>query len=234
MTLRQGRSESGVLRLVLDRPHAANALDSALHDALVAALAAAAADAAARSVVLAAAGGRVFSAGADLREVFDLPAEAARARRRALLLRTLLAVLDFPKPLVALVRGKAVGGGAMLALLADEVVMEDGASLSMPELGIGMPSPIGLAIIAARAGRGAAFRLVQAGRPLAAAEALREGLADLVLPGGEAEAAAIARAAALGAFDAGGFATNKSWMNAELRAALPRAAAHAEAAHAPG
>jgi enoyl-CoA hydratase/carnithine racemase len=232
MTLQREMLADGVLRLTLDRPQAANALNTALHDALVQALADAAADGAVRAVLLTAAGGRVFSAGADLREVFDLSEQEAKSRRRALLLRTLLALLDFPKPLVALVRGKAVGGGTMLALLADEVVMEAGATLSMPELAIGIPSPIGLAIIAARGGRGAAHRLVQANQPFAAAQAVAAGLADAVAAEAEIDAAAQDRAAALGAFDAHGYAVNKSWLNAELRAALLRAAATAEAAHA--
>jgi enoyl-CoA hydratase/carnithine racemase len=129
MSLRIEELDGGIRRLTLDRPQAANAMNRALHEALVAALDAAARDGAVRAILLAGAGGRVFSAGADLRE--DLGPET-RPLRRALLMRSLLAVLDTPKPLIAVIRGKAVGGGAMLALLADEVLMERGASFSMP------------------------------------------------------------------------------------------------------
>ncbi len=218
----------GVRRLTFDRPKAANALDRAMHDALVAALHEAARDDAVRAVLLTGAGGRVFSAGADLRE--DLGPET-RPLRRALLMRSLLAVLDFPKPLLAVVRGKAVGGGAMLALLADEVVMEAGASLSMPELGFGLPSPIGAAIIAARGGRAMAHALVQAGAVIGAEAALAGGLAESVRPEAELDAWALARAMALGGAPQAAFAVNKAWMNAPLREALHRAEAHAAAAH---
>jgi enoyl-CoA hydratase/carnithine racemase len=229
MSLRTEDLPDGTRRLTLDRPQAANALDSALHAALVAALAAAASDAAVRALLLAGAGGRVFCAGADLRE--DLGA-GARPLRRALLMRTLLAVLDCPKPLVAVVRGKAVGGGAMLALLADEVAMETGASLAMPEIGFGLPSPIGAAIIAARGGRRMAQRLVQANEPVGAEAALAAGLADAVQPDAALDAWAMARAAHLGAASPAAYAVNKAWMNAALREALLRAEGHAAAAHA--
>ncbi|MGC5198727.1 enoyl-CoA hydratase-related protein, partial [Aphanothece microscopica] len=68
MTLAIDRLDGGVLRLTLDRPQAANALSRAMQDALVATLAEAAGDPATRAVLLTGAGGRVFSAGADLRE----------------------------------------------------------------------------------------------------------------------------------------------------------------------
>jgi len=226
MSLRLDRLADGVLRLTIDRPRAANALDRAVQEALVATLAEAARDDAVRACLLTGAGGRVFSAGADLRE--DLGPQASRVRR-ALLGGSLLALLDFPKPMVALLRGKAVGGGVMLALLADEVVMEQAASLHMPEIGLGMPSPVGAAIIAERGGRVAAHAMVQAQRRVGAEEALAFRLADQVLPDAALDAAAEARAAALGALDARAYRINKAWLNTPLRAALERALAEAEA-----
>jgi enoyl-CoA hydratase/carnithine racemase len=224
MSLRREVLEGGVLRLTLDRPKAANALDGALHAALVEALEAAERDAAIRAVLLAGAGGRVFSAGADLRE--ELGADARRLRREWLL-HSLLAVLDCPKPLLAVIHGKAVGGGAMLALLADEVLMGHGAALSMPEIAIGMPSPLGIEIIARRGGRAAAQALVQGGAPMDATAALAARLADAVHATEELDDAALARARQLGALDARAYAANKAWMNAALRVTMQRAADHA-------
>lgn len=227
MTLHVEELPSGVRRLTLDRPQAANALDSALHAALAAALGTAAEETGVRALLLAGAGERVFSAGADLRE--DLGPDARRLRRE-MLMRTLLAVLDCPKPVIAVLRGKAVGGGVMLALLADEVVMEEAASLSMPEIGFGMPSPIGAAIIAERGGRRMAQVLVQAGEVVGAAEALAAGLADAVRPEAELDEWALARAQRLGRAAPAAHAVNKRWMNAALREALLRAEAHAREA----
>jgi enoyl-CoA hydratase/carnithine racemase len=234
MTLLTERRDGGVLRLTLNRPQAANALSRALQDALVAALADAATDAATRAVVLTGAGGRVFSAGADLREDLGLPVPEAKKLRRALLLRSILAVLDCPKPVVAVVRGKCVGGGAMLALMADEVLLEAGASIAMPEIALAMPSPLGITIISARGGRQAAHRLMQANQPMDAGAALASGLADAVHDDAALDAAAEARAAALGAMDPTAYATNKRWLNGPLRARMVAAAQAAEAAHATG
>lgn len=234
MTLLIDRTDHGVLRLTLNRPQAANALSRALQDALVTALADAARDSTTRAVMLAGAGGRVFSAGADLREDLGLPVPEAKKLRRALLLRSILAVLDCPKPVVAVVRGKCVGGGAMLALMADEVILESGASIAMPEIALAMPSPLGVTIIQSRGGRQAAHRLMQANQPMDAATALSAGLADAVHADAALDEAAQGRAAALGAMDPTAYATNKSWLNGPLRARIIAAALAAEAAHATG
>lgn len=234
MSLLREMPEAAVLRLTLDRPKAANALDTALQAALAAALEEAARDPTVHAVLLTGAGGRVFSAGADLRE--DLGPDTKRIRRETLV-RTLLALLDFPKPLLAVVRGKAVGGGGMLMLLADEALMEANAALSMPEIGHGMPSPLGVEILLARAGRSATQALMQAGEAMDAARCLSLGLAAAVHEDTALDAAALARARNLGALDRRAYAANKEWMNGALRAGLQRAAARAaelaeESAHA--
>jgi enoyl-CoA hydratase/carnithine racemase len=217
-----------LLVLTLNRPAAANALDSALQGALVAALAAAAGDADIRAVVLTAAGERNFSAGADLKEWAELERGVASRKRRALLRRTLLAVLDFPKPLVAAVQGRALGAGCMLALLADEVVAVDTAQLGLPEIKLGMPTPLGFAVAAARAGSAVARRLVQTGAPLAAGEALAHGLIDEVTDTARLAAAAQARGRALAGLPGHAYRANKSWINRALRAQVEAAVAEAD------
>lgn len=224
MSLLRETLPGGILRLTMDRPKAANALNREMQEALMAALATAGRDPEVRAVLLAGSGGRVFSAGADLRETLhDDPAEA-RVIRRELLMGTLLAVLDCPRPVIAVVRGKAVGGGGMIALLADEVLMEAGASISMPEIALGMASPIGMSVVAARGGRNAAHMLLQAGDAVDAVASKAAGLADVVYPDNALDEAAVVRAEKLGRFDPGAYAANKAWMNAPLRNALLRAA----------
>jgi enoyl-CoA hydratase/carnithine racemase len=224
MSLLRETLPGGILRLTMDRPKAANALNREVQESLMDALAAAGGDASVRAVLLTGAGGRVFSAGADLREVLHGDPAEARVIRRNLLMGTLLAVLDCPRPVIAVVRGKAVGGGGMLALLADELLMESGASISMPEIALGMASPIGVSVVAARGGRNAAHALLQAGEAMDATTAKAAGLADAVHADDTLDAAAIARAEKLGRFDPGAYAANKTWMNAPLREALLRAA----------
>lgn len=220
--------EARVVRLILNRPAAANALNRDLHAALIDALASMAADSEVDAVVLAAAGGRAFSAGADLKEMESAasgdPSDRAAAVQQGSdrLLCTLLAVLDFPKPLVCALHGKAVGAGAMLALAADEIHAAPAASLRFPEVTLAMPSPMSVAMLWGRASRPMIQRLVQQGDGIAADEALRAGLIDAVLPDAQLLDHAVAHAANLPTGRA--YAGNKRWINLDLRQRLMEAA----------
>lgn len=208
-----------VLVLTLDRPEKANAMNEAMQDALVKGL-----GAGAQAVVIAATGGKIFSAGADLKEFSELDRGIAAKMRRELLKRTLNAVLDFPGPVVAAVQGKALGAGAMLALLADELVMADTAELGLPEIKHGIPTPVGYAIVAARSGMAVARRMVQDGEPVG------PGLADFVCEAGAVRAMALERAAKLAALAGPAYRVNKTYINASLKAALAAAFAEADKA----
>jgi enoyl-CoA hydratase/carnithine racemase len=209
--------------LTMSRPTAANALDAAMNEALVEALRRCADDPAVRAVVLTGHGGRVFSAGADLKEFAELADAEARPRRRELLRATLLALADFDKPLIACVNGKAVGAGCMLALLADEVHVGPSAQFSLPEIRLGTATPVGASIVAARCGRRGAHRLAQAGEPIDADAAVATGLADAAWSADELGAICQDRARALGTLNGAAYAQNKRWLNAGLRAEISRA-----------
>jgi enoyl-CoA hydratase/carnithine racemase len=217
------RHEGGVLVLTLDRPERANAIDEALNDALVEQLERAAREEGVRAVLLAAAGTKCFCAGADLKEFAGLDPAVAAAQRRGPLVRMLEAFVDFPKPLVAAVQAQALGAGLMLAALADEVVAADSALFGMPEIRHGMPSPIGMAILAVRTGARAAERLVQLGEPVDAAQASRLGLVDEVTTSERLPARALERARALGGLAPRAFAVNKAFTARRLRSELEAA-----------
>jgi len=187
------------------------------------ALAAADADVGVRAIVLAAAGERVFSAGADMKEYTDIDAAAARRRRRELLRRTVLALIDCGKPLVAAVRGKAIGGGCMLALLADEVHVASDATFSLPEIRLGMITTAGATIVAACGGRRAAQRLTLTGEAITAAEAQALGLVTAVHDTERVDAAALARARAFSSLDGRAYRESRRWLNASLRVDVIRA-----------
>lgn len=217
---RRGR----VLWLRLNRPRAANALNEALHGALCKALRAADAEPEVVAVVLCAAGGRVFSAGADLKEFAELDATTSRRRRRVLLRDTLLALCDFGKPFIAAIEGKAIGAGAMLALLSDEVILGPQASLSMPEIGLGSASPLAVSLVMARAGRPAAIRMVQAGEVMDAPRAIALGLADRLAEPLALEAEAAHAAERLGGASMRAYRQNRRWMYQSLRTEIMSAA----------
>jgi enoyl-CoA hydratase/carnithine racemase len=223
MTELLAQREGEILVLTLNRPDKGNALNEAMQNALVEQLGLAGGEEGIRAVLIGASGSRTFSAGADLKQFAELDAPVASRKRRELLVRTLEALIDFRKPLVAAVQAKALGAGAMIALLADEVVAAETAELAMPEIRHGMPSPIGLVIIAARGGPSVARRLVQGGEPVPAPQAKLLGLVDEVVPAAELRDKAIERARSLAASSGRAFGINKAFMNGRLRAELEAA-----------
>ncbi|MGE0799608.1 MAG: enoyl-CoA hydratase/isomerase family protein [Lautropia sp.] len=216
------------LCLTLARPEAANALDEASHRALVAALSAAVTDAGVGAVVLRADGDRSFCAGVDLKEFAELAPAEASERRRELLRQTLLALIDCDKPVIAVARGAAIGAGCMVAMLADQVIAGEQARFSLPEVRIGIPTPVAISVVAGRHGSKLASSLVLSARVLDARDALHAGVVDAVVAGDALDAAAIERAGTLGGFDSNAFRATKRWANRSLHCAV--AAAFDEAA----
>jgi enoyl-CoA hydratase/carnithine racemase len=210
--------------LRLNRPRAANALNESLHQALISALSDAQARPSVTAVVLCASGGRVFSAGADLKEFAELDGLVARRRRRALLRDTLLAFCDFDKPVVACVEGKAIGAGAMLALIADHCLLESQATLSMPEIGLGSASPMAVSVVMGRAGRDVAIRMVQAGEVIDARTAVDLRLADQVVEAPGLEPEADRMAVRLGSVSLRAYRQNRRWIYRNLRSEIIEAA----------
>ncbi len=176
--------------VTLNRPHVLNAINDAwIHD-LVAAATAARDDLAARVVVVRGAG-RAFCAGADLKETprrrelreywtthMDPEQEVARLFRR------------MQKPVIAQVHGYAVGGGCELALLADMRVAAEGTRLGFTEVRVGATVTMGgLYNLARVVGAGRAFELLYTTDLIDAAEALRIGLVNRVVPADRLDAA---------------------------------------------
>jgi enoyl-CoA hydratase len=221
--------EENICWLTISRPQAANALDAATQDALLAELGRASTDENIAAVVLRAAGERVFCAGADLKEFSELDPTQAALERRDLLLRTLIAMLDFPKPLVAAVHAPAVGAGAMLALACDEIVMADNAWLAFPEIALDLPTPMGAAMIACRTERRNVHMLVQHGHRLSAFDACSAGLIDDVVAPVDLASRCVTLARECAPRAGHAYAVNKRWMNRELRQNLIDAAEFASA-----
>ena len=206
--------DSGAVRwITLNRPRAANAIDTALADGVAAELARAAADDQVRAVVLTGAGSRVFCAGVDIRNSDD-----GDQRRRNL--RTCFwSMLEFQKPLVAAVNGIASGGGCMLALLADQRVVAADTAFVLPEIDIGIPTYPALAILSLLVGDALAADLVLSGRRFPADEAARWSLATTA-PSDQLVRAAETQAALLGGKPAETYRLCKAWLAQRLRAAI--------------
>ena len=219
-----------VLWMTLNRPESANAMDPATYSQLVAALAMAEADSEIRAAVITGAGGRVFSAGADMKNPTGLSTEMLARLSSRWLMRTLLAAIDFDKPLVAAVNGVAAGAGCFLALVADLVVAAENASFVLSEIDVGRTTFPGLVLLSELAGPKLAADMVLTGRRMSAAEAERRGLvARLASPEKLAEEAQ-GLAALLGSKPPTALALNKRWLRAPLREMLVRASEASQAA----
>ena len=200
--------DEGVLRLTISRADVHNALDYRTREALVAELERASADLAVRVVLLTAEGERAFCTGADLRSRIPQPPKPEGAPDRAMgdaarMIRTgwqrlVEAVLDCEKPVIAAVNGTAAGAGVHLALACDLVIAADTSKLVPVFVRRGIAPDAGGAYLLARLlGPQKAKELLFFGDDVPAAEALRLGLVNRVVPAAELQAAATEWAARL-------------------------------------
>ncbi len=179
------READGIAEVVLDRPDAMNALNTATLEQLTACFATIAADAAIAVVVLSAAGERAFCVGADLKERAAM-SDAQIMAQRPVFRATFGALLALPQPVIAAVHGYALGGGCELALSCDVIVADATAQLGLPEASVGLvPGCGGTQLLARRIGPGRAADLIFSGRRVGADEAHAIGLADRLVPAGQ-------------------------------------------------
>lgn len=171
-------SKAGITRVRLARPQARNAVDLAMCEALSATFAEIDADPHVR-VVLIEAEGRVFCAGADLKERDGKDAAWVRRRRQASF-AAYAAIEACTVPVVGVVQGPAIGSGGELALCCDFVIASEAASFKFPEPQWGT---VGATQRLQRAiGKRGAKELLFTGRSMPVAEALQRGLVARVVP----------------------------------------------------
>jgi enoyl-CoA hydratase/carnithine racemase len=145
-----------------------------------------------RCVVITSHSDRVFSAGADLKERATLSLQQTEDFV-SLLRATLDDVSTLPVPVIAAIEGVAVGGGFELALAADIRIAGSDATLGLPETSLGIiPGAGGTQRLPRLIGIGRAKQLIWTGRKLSAADALRYGVVEEVVPAGTATEVALA------------------------------------------
>lgn len=185
---------SGLLAVTLARPEKKNALTTRMYQALVEALEQARAEPAVHAVLLDG-DGPDFCAGNDIGD-FVAMAGAGQALESSDVFRFLRALASFDKPLVAAVRGRAVGIGTTMLLHCDLVYVAEDAVLSTPFVDLALvPEAASSLLLPARIGHVRAFALFALGETLDGRMAVQCGLANAALPGGQV--APRARAAAL-------------------------------------
>jgi methylglutaconyl-CoA hydratase len=184
---------NGVATILLNRPEKKNALNSELVSALQSLLARAGSDEQARVVALRGAGDD-FCAGGDLAELARMqelgPEEnLADAKRLGDLF---LGLRRCPKPVVAVVQGRAVAGGCGLATACDIVLAHERAEFGYPEVHLGFVPAMVMAILRHKVPEARAFELLVRGDRITAQEAEFIGLVNRILASGTFETDATA------------------------------------------
>lgn len=132
-------------------------------------------------VVILTAAGKVFSAGADIKERRNLVKEPGDYVRHNRLTREFFyAPMDCTKPVIAAVNGPAIGAGFALALHCDILLFSDDTWISMPEITVGLAG--GGKLMTEHFGRSWARLLYFTGRKMSAAELYRLGIISACVP----------------------------------------------------
>ena len=186
----RSESKDGILTLTLDRPDVLNAMNNAMRRQLLDIFTRLRSDDTVKVVVITGAGERAFCAGADIREFLEppTPTHFREARKR----------LDFraemercSQPIIAAIRGFALGGGLELALACDIRIAAEDAQLGLSEINLAIiPGGGGTQRLPRLVGRGKALEMILTGMRVPAAEALRIGLVERVVPVSELMTAA--------------------------------------------
>jgi enoyl-CoA hydratase len=171
-----------VATLTIQRPEVLNALNRNVLAELRAAVAEVSATPSCRCMVITGAGPKSFVAGADIAEMSAMTREEA-----VTFARDGQAAFDdleaLPIPVIAAVNGFALGGGCELVLACDVVYAAQNALFGQPEVKLGViPGFGGTARLIRAIGRKSAMEWILGGDTYPAAEALRLGLVQKVLP----------------------------------------------------
>ncbi len=178
----------GAVALVtVNRPDKMNALNVRTREEILAVFKEFEQDASVRVVVITGSGEKAFIAGADIGEFTGKsPLETREMMQKS---RAFDAMEDFPKPVIAMINGYALGGGCELAMSCDIRIASTKAKLGQPEIKLGIiPGGGGTQRLPRLLGEGKAMELILTGDMIDAEEALRLGLLNHVVAPDQLEA----------------------------------------------
>jgi enoyl-CoA hydratase/carnithine racemase len=168
---------AGILRVELNRPEKRNAMTSSMYAKLADVFSDAARDERIR-VVLWHGAGDAFSAGNDVKDFLENPPGPGESPQA----RLMNALVDFDKPLVAAVRGAAIGGGTTMLLHCDFVYAGEGTKFQMPFINLAVVPEFGSScLLPLSIGHIRAAELILLGLPFGATRAVELGLVTQVV-----------------------------------------------------
>ncbi len=180
-TLATETIDQHVLKVTLNRPQVANALNTQMgHDMLDLFGGLYVDQQDIRCIILTGHGEKVFCAGGDLKERNNMT-DAQWQQQHALFERMMLAMTDCPVPIIAAVNGAAYAGGLEMALAADFLYCSDNARFALTEVTLGiMPGAMGTQNLPRAVGVRRAKEIILTGLPFTAEEALQFGMVNRV------------------------------------------------------
>jgi enoyl-CoA hydratase len=195
-TLTRAVPHEHVLLVTMNRPDAANAMNTQMGLDLMHCFEDLALDPGdARCVVLTGAGDKTFCAGGDLKERKGMT-DDAWGRQHLIFERMVRALMACPTPIIAAVNGAAYAGGCEIALCCDFIYAAENARFALTEVTLGIMPGAGATQNLPRAiGMRRAKEIILTGKPFGVAEAHTWGLVNRVLPGGELLGEAVATGA---------------------------------------
>jgi enoyl-CoA hydratase len=182
-TITVERRDNDILLVTLNRPEAANALNTQMGLDLMELFEGFSIDLEGlRAAILTGQGTKAFCAGGDLKQRNGMTDEAWQAQH-LIFERMLRAILGCPIPVIAAVNGAAFGGGCEIACAADFVYASTDARFALTEVTLGiMPGAGGTQTLPRAVGERRAKELILSGLPFSALEAEAWGLVNRVLP----------------------------------------------------
>ncbi|WP_340105612.1 enoyl-CoA hydratase/isomerase family protein [Rhodohalobacter sp. 8-1] len=177
--------DNSIAHLTINRPKKLNALNNQVLDEIDLAIDTIEMDSDVKAILLKGAGDKAFVAGADISELAELDGPGGEeASKKGQTIFDRIEKLD--KPVVAVVDGYALGGGAELAMAAHIRVASESAVIGLPEVSLGLiPGYGGTQRLPALVGKAKAFEMILTGQPIKADEALSSGLVNKVTDNAE-------------------------------------------------
>jgi methylglutaconyl-CoA hydratase len=175
------QASGGILTATLNRPDKRNAIDTEMINALLSTIERAEVDASVRIVAVRGAG-KDFCAGMDLHELLASADHTLEQNRHAALhfAKIFVHMRRLPKPVVALVQGRALAGGCGLATACDLILATESSQFGYPEVQRGFVPAIVMTLLRRAVGEKVAFDLAATGRILNGSEAAAVGLISRV------------------------------------------------------
>lgn len=185
--------DAGVRTITFDRPAKKNALTTAMYGAIADALASAEHDAGVGAIVFAGAGAD-YTSGNDLRDFVAFEELSSDAP----VVRFLFELARSPVPLIAAVRGRAIGVGVTMLLHCDLVYASETAKFALPFVDLGLvPEAASTLLLPRAAGHRRASELLLTGKTFDAAAAVEYGIANVVCADAELDSRALDAARSL-------------------------------------